>query len=116
MQEIRITGMAQSSRVTLAILCPPFCYSAENNKPVVCVSRSVPEVSAFVFMQVEKCADSAAAVRSVKNETQPEERPAATVNSVCLRDMHMHRERERLRKNYGLMVTQKWCLLQNNKI
>ncbi|XP_053470268.1 ralBP1-associated Eps domain-containing protein 1 isoform X6 [Ictalurus furcatus] len=32
--------------------------------------------------QVEKCADAAAAVRSVKNETQPEERPAATVNSA----------------------------------
>ncbi|KAF4071031.1 hypothetical protein AMELA_G00280300 [Ameiurus melas] len=32
--------------------------------------------------QVEKCADAAAAVRPVKNETQPEERPAATVNSA----------------------------------
>ncbi|KAG7316408.1 hypothetical protein KOW79_019949 [Hemibagrus wyckioides] len=32
--------------------------------------------------QVEKCADTAAALRSVKNETQPEERPAATVNSA----------------------------------
>lgn len=40
-------------------------------------------VSAFVFIQVEKCTETAAALRSVKNEPQPEERPAATVNSVC---------------------------------
>ncbi|XP_046691724.1 ralBP1-associated Eps domain-containing protein 1 isoform X2 [Silurus meridionalis] len=33
-------------------------------------------------VQVEKCADSATALRSVKSETQPEERPAATVNSA----------------------------------
>ncbi|XP_047657463.1 ralBP1-associated Eps domain-containing protein 1 isoform X7 [Tachysurus fulvidraco] len=32
--------------------------------------------------QVEKCADTAAALRSAKNETQSEERPAATVNSA----------------------------------